>query len=122
MVAVVDDDAPVRTAFKRLLQASGWTAATFGSGEEFLAELCQDRPPACVVLDIHLGGMTGFEVHAALGRANVRIPVIFVTAYDDSTTRANLREVGEAACLFKPVDEATLIDAVTRAADESGQP
>jgi FixJ family two-component response regulator len=111
----VDDDAAVRRAFRRLLEASGFGVATFASGEEFLQQVGVSELPACLVLDIHLGGMTGFEVHAALGRARIHVPVVFITAHDDAANAARFRESTAVACLLKPVDESTLIDAVRHA-------
>ncbi|MCI0546503.1 MAG: response regulator [Candidatus Rokubacteria bacterium] len=106
----------MRRALGRLLKVSGFGVVTFGSGEEFLAQLGREPPPACVVLDIQMAGMTGFDVCAALNQRQSRIPVILITAHNDSDTWANLRAATAVAWLFKPVDEGALIDAVTRAA------
>ncbi len=113
-VAVVDDDAAVRKALCRLLRSAGFAVTTFESAEEFLDRGLGD-PANCLVLDIHLGGMSGFDLHDELVRAGSTIPVIFITAHDDATTRDRLWQAGAVTCLRKPFDATALIEAIDRA-------
>ena len=115
MISVVDDDPSVRRALRRLLQSAGYIVEAFASGMEFLAS----NPPgriACVVLDIRLNGMTGFELQERMVANGTAIPVIFITAHDDVPTRERVQKAGAAAYLPKPFDGAALLAAVESAA------
>ena len=114
LVAIVDDDPSVCRALRRLLAAAGIEAATFPSAAAFLAS-GREHEPACLVLDIHLGGMTGFELQAHLAAAGSHVPIIFITAHDDLATRERAGRAGAVAYLPKPFDEAVLLGAIDRA-------
>ena len=112
LVSIVDDDRSVRRALRRLVQFAGFTAETFASAEEFLTSASLVRT-ACLVLDIHLnGGMSGFELQAQLTADRVVIPIIFITAHGDVSTRERVEKSGAAAYLCKPFDEELLLDAI----------
>jgi FixJ family two-component response regulator len=113
LVCIVDDDASVRRALRRVVQSAGYTVETFASAFEFL-DSSLPRQAACIVLDIHLGGMSGLELHERLAADPVAIPILFITAHDDETTREHVRQTG-AVCLRKPFDKRTLLDAIERA-------
>jgi FixJ family two-component response regulator len=113
-VCVVDDDAPVRRALQRLLQASGYGVETFGSAADFLATE-HAPPPDCLVLDIRLGGMSGFQLHDRLRATGISIPTVFITGHDDAATRELARRVGAAGYVRKPFDEASLVSAIEAA-------
>src|SRR5688572_17962810 len=83
MIAVVDDESSVRVALGRLLRLAGYTVHAFASGEELLASL-ERRVPDCVVLDLHLPGLSGFEIDARLRALHPRVGVVFITASDDA--------------------------------------
>ena len=83
LVAVVDDDQPVRKALTRLLQSADYRAETYASGPEFVRSLAE-RMPACLVLDIRMQGMSGFDVQAWLAEQGVALPIVFITAVDDA--------------------------------------
>jgi FixJ family two-component response regulator len=110
-IAVVDDDEDVRKALSRLLRAAGFAVRTYASGEEFLA-----RPPGgepdCLVLDIHLTGMSGLELRRELLERGVGTPVIFITALDDRATMEAVSRAHAAACLLKPLEESALIGSI----------
>ena len=110
-VAVVDDEAPVRTALRRLLRLAGYDVVTFDDGDAFLASLIARRP-ACVLLDVHMQGLTGFGVQARLNEAGWQIPSIFITASDDPTLDESARQVGATQLLRKPFSNAALLAAV----------
>jgi FixJ family two-component response regulator len=110
-VCVVDDDVSLLRALRRLLSAAGFAVEAFSSAEEFLASR-HSAPPRCLVLDVRLGGMSGFDLHEWLRRSGSTIPVIFITAHDDPTTRECARRAGAVRCLGKPLDEVELIAAI----------
>ena len=114
LVSVVDDDASLLRALGRLLRAAGFTVEAFTSAEQFLDS--QHRvPPRCVVLDVRLSGMTGFELHERLLAAGTPPPVIFITAHDDAATRERARRAGAVQYLRKPFEDEALIEAIHRA-------
>ena len=115
VISIVDDDPSVRRALRRLLQAAGYSVEAYASAVDFLASPPMDRT-ACLVLDIRLDGMTGFDLQARLAADQMAIPIIFITAHDDVATRDRVQEVGAAAYLPKPFDPAALLAAVRSAA------
>src|SRR5262245_14765318 len=114
LISIVDDDRSVRRAVRRLLKSAGYAVETFASAPEFLDSAPVGRT-ACLVLDIHLDGMTGFDLQERLAAERAPIPVIFVTAHDDAETRDRVRQSGAAAYLSKPFDKRALLDAIGRA-------
>ena len=86
VVAVVDDEEAIRKALKRLLRSAGIAVESYASGQEFLESLPAQHPQ-CVVLDIGMQGMTGFDVQAQLKAARMAVPVIFITALMIQVTR-----------------------------------
>ena len=114
IVAVVDDDPSMLNATKTLLEASGFVIEIFTSAEEFL-----DRMPRlqvdCLLLDIHLGGMSGIELRRRLQVSAATLPVIFMTALDDEETRLQAHQVGCVAFLRKPYSVGQLVDAIEKA-------
>ena len=111
IIGVVDDDASIVRALTRLLRAAGFSVKTFRSGEELLAsrELATIE---CLVLDVHLGGLTGFDVQERLAAMPHACPIIFITAHDDVATGERARRSGTSQYLRKPFDESALIAAI----------
>jgi FixJ family two-component response regulator len=103
-VAVVDDDEGMRKAMRRVLETEGFATETFRTAEEFLAAGAAARAQ-CLVLDIHLPGISGTELHVRLRAMGCRVPTIFVTAYPGNETPD---------CLLKPFPAESLIGAVRR--------
>jgi len=116
MVAVVENDSTVGEAIARLLRAAGFRAQTFLSAESFLR---QDfiRNSACLVVDIHLGGMSGFELEQELTHAGSRVPVIFITADETSETRERAKHTNCRGFLYKPVEAEKLIPIIRQAVE-----
>ena len=114
VIAVIDDDASVRRAVQRLLQSAGFTVETFATARAFLDADYQTQP-ACLVLDVHLPGMSGFQLQEYLAAAGVPIPIVFMTAYDDESTRERVNRAGAVGYLRKPFDQDTLIEGIRRA-------
>ena len=111
-VAIVDDEEPVRKALKRLLRASGLEAETYASGKDFLAANAL-RAPDCVILDLHMPGMSGLQVLQELKAARSALPAVVITAYDEPATREQCLAAGAAAYLRKPLDERLLLNAIS---------
>ena len=111
MIYIVDDDQSVRTNLARLMRSAGFSARTFASAEEFLAS-AHNIEPGCLLLDVPLPGLSGLQLQAELNKRGVNLPVIAVSARDDSETSGMARRLG-ARCFFrKPVDDQALIDAI----------
>ena len=116
LISIVDDDVSVCRALRRLVRSAGYTVETFASAREFLDSSPSGRT-ACLVLDIYLDGMSGFELSEQLAEDRTAIPIIFITAHDDAPTRERVRRAGVAAYLPKPFDEQVLLDAIRSAVD-----
>jgi len=113
VVAIVEDDPSFRRSVARLLNAYGFDTETYPSAEMFLAgDVTQ---AACLVLDIHLGGMSGIALAGHMGSAHPEIPIIIITAIDDDGAEAEVRRIGCIAFLRKPFSGESLIGAVSRA-------
>jgi FixJ family two-component response regulator len=115
LVAIVEDDDGMRRSIERLLRANEYATAGFASAEEFLASQIVDSAVG-LVLDIHLGGMSGIELRRQLSAAECRLPVVFITARDDDATRAAAVGVGCVDYLEKPFESERLIRALERGA------
>ena len=111
-IAVIDDDPSVRKGLSRLLRSAGFSVSTFESGEDFLgaADL---QSFDCLVIDVDLGGMTGFELLVRLDRSP-GFGVVFITAHDESATREALRAAGSPPCLSKPFEAEELLSVISR--------
>jgi FixJ family two-component response regulator len=113
LVCVIDDDASLLRALRRLLGAGGFRVCTFSSAEDFLESA--KTTPACLVLDVHLGGLSGLDLQEQLVAAGRRIPVVFITAHDDTATRERARRAGAVDYLRKPFNDESLIEGIKRA-------
>jgi FixJ family two-component response regulator len=113
LIAIVDDEESVRRALERLMRAAGFRAVCFGSGEAFLASLDAERPD-CLILDVHMQGMNGFDVQRAVTQLGWRLPVVVITGHDTTDSRDRALAGGAAAYLCKPVDGPLLLAAVSR--------
>ena len=121
-VALVDDEAPVRVALGRLLRLADYAVLAFASGDEFLDSLVS-RVPDCVLLDVHMPGLTGLQVHARLRAAGLDLPVVFITASDDADVARSALDAGGVCVLHKPFSSELLLDAVGVALNSRpGQP
>lgn len=107
-VAIVDDDASIRCSLARVFQCDGIRVETFGSAEAFL-----DRPipgdPQCIVLDVHLGELSGFDLQDHLVARGDAPPIIFITAHDEIPSSRLERRAGACGYLRKPFDTDELI-------------
>jgi FixJ family two-component response regulator len=110
-IAIVDDDAAVRKALARLLSASAFDIETYGSAREFLKSL-KAGTPDCLVVDLHMPELTGFDLQRRLARAGIKIPTIVITAYNEPGLRERCQLAGASAFLSKPLDRSALIGAI----------
>jgi FixJ family two-component response regulator len=113
-VAVVEDDASMLRSIQRLLAAHGFAAEGFSSAEAFLCR-DPDRPVACVVIDIHLPGISGLELRSRISTAGSTLPVIFITGIDNDVVKTAAIQMGCVAYLRKPFPTELLINALANA-------
>lgn len=107
MISIIDDDVYVRDALVNCVRSRGYRVAAFGSAEDFLDsdECCRTT---CLVLDIHLPGLSGIELQLRMRAEGRTTPVIFITAVGDECVRTRALAAGAAAFLRKPFDGAAL--------------
>jgi len=113
-VALVEDDSSVRKAIVRLLTVAGFQTIAFDSAEAYLDSRETARHNGCVVIDINLPGLSGFELHERMS-ATASLPVVFITAHDEPSVRARYQQSGAIAYLVKPFPAEELITAVRKA-------
>lgn len=111
-VFVVDDDASLRQALKSLLQSVGLQVEVFGSAADFLRNWFPDDVSGCLVLDVRLPGVSGLDFQAELAKANILIPIIFITGYGDIPMTVRAMKAGAVEFLTKPFRDQDLLDAV----------
>jgi RNA polymerase sigma factor (sigma-70 family) len=111
MVFVVDDDASIRDALKSLIRSVGLQVALFSSPREFLkAE--RANVPSCLVLDVRLPGKSGLDFQSELAKANIDIPIIFITGHGDIPMSVRAMKAGAIEFLTKPFRDQDLLDAI----------
>src|SRR5262249_2637618 len=113
-IVVIDDDESVRKALRRLFRSSGRDVTTFASAEEFL-QATEQLAPGCLILDVHLPGLSGLELQERLQAEGRVVPIVFITAYGNDQVRALALQAGAVAFLEKPFEEQALLEAVERA-------
>jgi two-component system, LuxR family, response regulator FixJ len=114
LIAIVDDDGSVRSAIHSLLKSVGLKAQTFASAGEFLASGRQVET-ACLITDIRMPGMNGLELQAKLAAEGCSVPIIFITAYADASTRMQAMRAGAVEFLGKPFNDEVLLQSVRAA-------
>jgi len=114
VIAIIDDETSVLKGLKRLLDASNFATEIYASAEAFLGR-GDMSDVSCIILDIHLGGMSGIELRRRLKAMGSMIPVIFMTALDTAAVRSEANSLGYAAFLQKPFTGQLLIDSVRNA-------
>ncbi len=114
LIAVVDDDLSVRTSLARLLRSAGYAVQFFGSAPEFLESIAT-AIPQCLVLDVQMPGMNGFELQSRLRALGQQMPIVFMTAHDTPQTRASASQSGAVGLLFKPFNDTALLELLARA-------
>jgi FixJ family two-component response regulator len=114
LISIVDDDESIRRTTTFLVESFGFRAAAFESAENFLksGEL---HETSCVIVDVQMPAMNGFELQSELAAAGYAIPIIFVTAYEDKESRGRAMQAGAVAFLSKPFSDEQLIQTVRSA-------
>jgi FixJ family two-component response regulator len=112
-ILVVDDDASMRRSLVRLLRVAGYECLDFGSAEELL-QAPQVSRSMCVVADVNLPGMSGYDLVRTLRDHHGRMPAVFITAYDTPAVRREATTCENAAFLAKPFEGHALLDAIRR--------
>jgi FixJ family two-component response regulator len=110
-VFVIDDDAALREALSRLFLSVGLRAKAFASAAEFLQYKIPDGP-SCLVLDVRLPGMSGLDFQTELGKANIDIPIVFMTGHGDIPMTVRAMKAGAVEFLPKPFRDQDMLDAV----------
>jgi FixJ family two-component response regulator len=110
-VYVIDDDDSVRKSFERLLRSADIKVETFSTVDEFLGKK-RHKDNACVIVDLRMPGSNGFDLQRELTSQGIQMPVIVISASDDSQSRDQARRLGATAFFRKPVDDQALLDAV----------
>jgi len=118
LIAIVDDDEPLREALGSVLKAAAFVIDTFASAEAFLDSPRRSNT-SCLILDVRLPGMSGIELQRRLLDANCTVPVIFVTAHGDASLRDLVMKAGAAGFLNKPVRSDTLLKEIHAALEKS---
>lgn len=113
LLAVVDDDEDVRTALVRLARSAGFAVEAFACGADFLLSVAHHEPD-CVVLDLHMSTMSGFEVLRALALAHAT-PVVVLTGHETAEASERALRLGAKSYLRKPVDDEALLAAIASA-------
>jgi FixJ family two-component response regulator len=111
MVFVVDDDASVRDAMQRLFQSVGLQAEVFASAAEFLRSKLADVP-CCLVLDVRLPGLSGLDFQTELAKADIQVPIVFMTGHGDIPMTVKAMKAGAIEFLPKPFRDQDMLDAV----------
>jgi FixJ family two-component response regulator len=107
-VGIVDDDASIRCSVSRVLRMEGVRVETFASAEEFLARIPHGAPD-CLVLDVHLGEVSGFDLQDRLASEAAPPPIIFITAHHEIPSSRLAPRLGAFGFLHKPFDMAALV-------------
>jgi FixJ family two-component response regulator len=111
MIFIIDDDKSVVRALMLLLRVAGFHAEAFSSAEDFLKK-SHITDSDCIILDLSMPGMNGFDLMERLTTREINAKIIIITAFDDAQNRERARKMSAAAFLTKPVDDQALIDTI----------
>src|SRR6188472_3593584 len=115
-VFVVDDDAAVRESLSSLFRSVGLQVKAFSSASEFLQSKLPDCP-SCLVLDVRLPEVSGLDFQSDLAKANIEIPIVFMTGHGDIPMTVRAMKAGAVEFLTKPFRDQDMLDAVQQAVD-----
>jgi FixJ family two-component response regulator len=113
LVVVVEDDPGSQKTIARVLRTGGYEAEVYDSAEQFLSSRRQSTPVG-MLLDVHLGGMSGLDLQRRLKNEGSTVPVILITAFDDARGREQAERLGCVAYLRKPCEAATILTLLDR--------
>jgi FixJ family two-component response regulator len=117
-VFIVDDDESVLSSLRLLVESAGHRSVTFASADQFLQSGLMKNAD-CLILDIRMPRMNGFELQEYLTASGIRIPVIFITGHDSFGMEEKAMKLGAVAYLRKPFDEKSLLDSIQRAGEKN---
>ncbi|MEJ8852502.1 response regulator transcription factor [Variovorax rhizosphaerae] len=116
----MDDELPVRVMLGRLLRLAEYRVREFATGEEFLGSL-STRLPLCAIVDLHMPGLSGFEVQSRIRAASLRVPVVFITGSDEDALERMALAAGATKLLRKPFSSDELLGAIGGAIGSVGR-
>jgi FixJ family two-component response regulator len=121
LISIIDDDESVRRTTRVLIESFGFRSASFESAENFISSGHLDDT-SCLIVDVRMSGMNGLQLQSQLAAAGCRIPIIFITAYDDKESRRRAMQAGAVAFLGKPFADEQLLQTIRSALrqEESG--
>jgi RNA polymerase sigma factor (sigma-70 family) len=119
-VYILDDDASVLQSLKRLVESAGFHAETFSQADEFL-EHKHSEGPGCLVLDVRLPDIDGFNLQEELSKRNISLPVVFITGYGDILMGVKAMKKGAVDFLPKPFEDKEILSAIEQAIHKSRQ-
>jgi FixJ family two-component response regulator len=114
LIAIIDDDEAMQDSLRDLMEAAGLAAQCFGCAEDFLTSDLHDRA-ACLIVDVRMPKMSGFELQARLKEEECNVPIIFITAHGDARMRIQAMRRGAVEFLAKPFDHQLLLKRVRSA-------
>jgi FixJ family two-component response regulator len=114
VIAIVDDDPSAREGLQALIESAGWRAKTFASAQEFLAHLTAEAP-SCLVLDLHMPGLSGLDLQKRMAEVGLDIPIVFLTGHGNIPASVKAMKAGAVEFLTKPFDEQELLQAIQEA-------
>jgi FixJ family two-component response regulator len=114
VISIVEDDEPVRTGLKSLVRSLGYVAYSFASAEEYLQSPHMPET-SCLITDVQMPKMSGFELQRHLQENGHKMPIIFITGFPEARFRARALETGAVCFLAKPFEAQVLVDCLTRA-------
>jgi len=118
-ISIVDDDKWARDGIRELVESLGYGARTFESAEQFLQSGASGET-LCLIVDIQMPGLNGFDLQRVLKERGYRIPVVFITAFPDERRRTSAFEAGAIGFLSKPFEEQSLINCLALAVKPLG--
>lgn len=110
-IYIVDDDLSVRKALQRLVTSVGYDVEAYASSLDFLNSVPEDST-GCLILDVRMPGLNGLGLQSKMAAGNYKLPVIFITAYDNPQDRKQAMDAGAVAFLHKPFSDQELLDAI----------
>jgi len=120
IISVVDDDESVRNSMRRLLRSMGFEVRIFPSAQEFLSQgPLHDH--GCAIVDVRMPEMSGLELQERLMESGIPLPIIFITAHEDTVVRKQAMRAGALAFLQKPFSDPCLLDAINLALERSNK-
>jgi FixJ family two-component response regulator len=114
VIAVLDDEPEMRKALRRLLGSRGFLVEEYACAEDLLADM-DSRTVDCLLLDLHMPGINGFDVLGTFQVCHILVPIIVITAHDEPGTADRVHALGASAYLKKPVDRDALLAAIEAA-------